>query len=53
MQRLELAPGLIWWPGHLDRPAQERLLAAVERALEEAPLFSPACRGPVSRFRCA
>lgn len=41
MQRLELAPGLIWWPGHLDRPAQERLLAAVERVLEEAPLFSP------------
>lgn len=40
-QRLELAPGCIWWPGYLDRPAQEELLAAVEGALAEAPLFTP------------
>ncbi len=41
MQRLELAPGLVWWPGYLDRPAQEALLADVEAGLAVAPLFSP------------
>ncbi|MEP9376675.1 alpha-ketoglutarate-dependent dioxygenase AlkB [Aquabacter sp. CN5-332] len=40
-QRLELAPGCIWWPGYLDRAAQETLLAEVEAALVEAPLFTP------------
>lgn len=41
MQRLELAPGLVWWPGYLDRPAQEALLGEVTAALSIAPLFTP------------
>ncbi|WP_127091031.1 alpha-ketoglutarate-dependent dioxygenase AlkB [Aquabacter cavernae] len=41
MQRVELAPGLIWWPGYLDRAAQEALLAEIEAALALAPLFTP------------
>ncbi len=40
-QRLELAPGCVWWPGYLDRAAQETLLAQVEAALLAAPLFTP------------
>jgi len=38
---LELAPGLTWWPGYFDRPAQEKLLALVDAALLVAPLFVP------------
>ncbi|MEW6123705.1 MAG: alpha-ketoglutarate-dependent dioxygenase AlkB [Pseudomonadota bacterium] len=41
MQRLELAPGVVWWPAYLDRPAQEALLAEVEAGLAVAPLFTP------------
>ncbi len=41
MQKLELAPGCLWWPGLLDRGAQEALLAQVEAGLERAPLFTP------------
>ncbi|MBA4791889.1 MAG: alpha-ketoglutarate-dependent dioxygenase AlkB [Rhizobiales bacterium] len=41
MQRLELAPGLVWWPSYLERPAQETLLAEVDAALAVAPLFTP------------
>lgn len=41
MQKLELAPGCIWWPGLLDRDRQEALLSTVEEALAHAPLFIP------------
>lgn len=41
MQKLELAPGCIWWPGLLDRDRQEHLLASVEEAVAQAPLFTP------------
>ncbi|WP_035715000.1 alpha-ketoglutarate-dependent dioxygenase AlkB family protein [Azorhizobium doebereinerae] len=41
-QRLEIAPDCLWWPGYLDRPAQEALLADVRAVLEAAPLFAPA-----------
>ncbi len=38
---IELAPGLVHHPGHLDRAAQERLLAALRAVLASAPLFVP------------
>lgn len=41
MQRVELAEGLIWWPGYLDRAAQEELAADIGTALGRAPLFTP------------
>jgi DNA oxidative demethylase len=34
-------PGFRLVPGYLDRPAQERLLAAVEAVLREAPAYTP------------
>ncbi|TCT04308.1 alpha-ketoglutarate-dependent dioxygenase AlkB family protein [Aquabacter spiritensis] len=40
-QALELQPGCLWWPGFLDRAAQEALLADVRTALAAAPLFTP------------
>jgi DNA oxidative demethylase len=36
-----LAPGLIYRPGYLDRPAQEALLAQVRAVIAAAPLFTP------------
>ncbi|QTL03875.1 alpha-ketoglutarate-dependent dioxygenase AlkB [Aquabacter sp. L1I39] len=41
MQKLELAPGCLWWPGRLDRCQQEALLSQVESGLAQAPLFTP------------
>lgn len=41
MQKLELAPGCLWWPGLLDRAQQEALLEEVEAGLAQAPLFTP------------
>lgn len=38
---LQLAPGLRYWPGYLDRAGQDALLAEVRALLEEAPLFRP------------
>jgi alkylated DNA repair protein (DNA oxidative demethylase) len=37
----ELAPGLIYRPGYLDRAAQELLRDAVVAALDDAPAFRP------------
>ena len=37
----ELAPGLIYRPGYLDRAAQEALRDAVLAVLKEAPPFRP------------
>ncbi len=39
--RVELAPGLVHVPGHLDRAAQAALLAAIEAVIRAAPLFTP------------
>ncbi|MFK8254073.1 alpha-ketoglutarate-dependent dioxygenase AlkB family protein [Ancylobacter terrae] len=39
---LDIAPGCRWWPGFLDRPAQEALRDAIRAVLVEAPLFTPA-----------
>lgn len=36
-----LSPGLAYYPGYLDRPAQEALLRAVREATRAAPLFVP------------
>jgi alkylated DNA repair protein (DNA oxidative demethylase) len=37
----DLAPGLVYVPGLLDRPRQEALLAALREGLKRAPLFTP------------
>jgi DNA oxidative demethylase len=34
-------PGLHYIPGYLSREEQQKVLAAIRRVLEEAPLFSP------------
>ncbi len=36
-----LAPGLRYFPDHLDRAAQEALVAAIRQVVAEAPLFVP------------
>ncbi|MEL6502874.1 MAG: alpha-ketoglutarate-dependent dioxygenase AlkB [Pseudomonadota bacterium] len=36
-----LPPGVDHWPGYLDQPAQEALLAQIRTAVAEAPLFVP------------
>lgn len=38
---IALAPGLLYRPGYLDEAAQDRLLAAIVRVAEAAPLFTP------------
>ncbi|HSI42679.1 MAG TPA: alpha-ketoglutarate-dependent dioxygenase AlkB [Xanthobacteraceae bacterium] len=40
-QAVDIAPGCRWWPGFLDRPAQEALVAALRAVLAQAPLFTP------------
>jgi alkylated DNA repair protein (DNA oxidative demethylase) len=40
-ERIEIAPGAIWFPGWLDRAAQEALRDAVRDVVRAAPLFSP------------
>ena len=37
----EIVPGLVYHPGYLDRPAQERLAGAIASVLDEAPAFVP------------
>lgn len=41
MTRLVPAPGAFWFPGALDRAAQEALLGHIRAILAEAPLFTP------------
>ena len=41
MNALTLAPGLVYFPGYLDRAAQGALLADLDNILEAAPLFTP------------
>jgi alkylated DNA repair protein (DNA oxidative demethylase) len=38
---ITLAPGLVYYPDYLDRPAQERLLADLREVVSAAPLFTP------------
>lgn len=38
---VEIVPGCLYWPGWLDRPAQEALAEAVRDVLARAPLFAP------------
>ena len=42
MTPLELAPGLRFYPGYLDRDAQMALLARLRDVLDDAPLYTPA-----------
>lgn len=38
---IELQPGLLYFPGYFDRPAQEALLADIRAVVAAAPLFTP------------
>ena len=38
---IALAPGLVYYPDHLDRAAQEALLADLRAVTRAAPLFTP------------
>ena len=40
-QSIEIAPGAVFYPGYLDRAAQEALLADVRTAILAAPLYHP------------
>ncbi|CUA90488.1 Alkylated DNA repair dioxygenase AlkB [Chelatococcus sambhunathii] len=40
-QALELRPGVLHWPGYLDRPAQDALAAALREVVREAPFYTP------------
>ncbi len=41
MPAITLAPGLVYHPDYLDRPAQESLLAALREITRAAPLYVP------------
>ncbi len=41
MSAIALAPGLLHYPGYLDRAAQEALLDEVRAVIRAAPLFTP------------
>jgi alkylated DNA repair protein (DNA oxidative demethylase) len=41
MSSITLAPGLVYYPDYLDRPAQERLLQTLREITKAAPLFTP------------
>ncbi len=41
MASLTLVPGIRYFPGYLDRKAQEQLLETLRNLVKEAPLFSP------------
>ena len=38
---VEVAPGVIHWPGRLDRAEQEALVSALRDVVKAAPLFTP------------
>ncbi|MFG1420821.1 alpha-ketoglutarate-dependent dioxygenase AlkB family protein [Roseixanthobacter liquoris] len=38
---IEVAPGCLYWPGFLDRDAQQALAGEINAVLAEAPLFTP------------
>ena len=40
-QSIEIAPGAVYYPGYLDRAAQEALLADVRAVIARAPLYHP------------
>jgi DNA oxidative demethylase len=39
--RIEIAPGVVHYPGYLDRPAQEALTADLREVVLAAPLYTP------------
>ncbi len=39
--RVDIAPGVVHYPGYLERPAQEALRDALRDVLRAAPLFQP------------
>ena len=41
-ERVEIAPGAIWFPNYLDRAEQEALRDAIRDVVRQAPLYTPA-----------
>ncbi len=41
MSAIALRPGVVLWPGYLDRPAQSALLDALHEVFRQAPLYAP------------
>jgi DNA oxidative demethylase len=41
MTTITLAPGLVYYPDYLDRPAQERLLQSLRDITKATPLYTP------------
>jgi DNA oxidative demethylase len=41
MSSITLAPGLVYYPDYLDRPAQEQLLQSLREITKAAPLYTP------------
>jgi DNA oxidative demethylase len=41
MRRIELLPGMVYWPERFDRTAQEDLLADVLAKVRQAPFYRP------------
>ncbi len=41
MSAIALRPGVVLWPGYLDRPAQSALLDALRGVFRQAPLYAP------------
>src|SRR4051812_46046472 len=44
-QHLEPAPGVHYWPGRLDYPAQQELLEAISTRVAAAPFYRPTMPG--------
>jgi alkylated DNA repair protein (DNA oxidative demethylase) len=41
LQAIEIAPGAVYYPGYLDRAAQEALLQDIRDVIAKAPLYHP------------
>jgi DNA oxidative demethylase len=44
-KRLELAPGIVYWPERLDKTEQAALLAEIMARISDAPFYRPAMPG--------
>jgi len=49
-RRIEVGPGIFYWPGRLDRAAQQTLLGAITARVARAPFFRPRMKGTGTPF---